>query len=78
MKNIYFILFTSLLYPQIDYNFSFETKFAKDSNASYKNPTFYENFLDVNLYIDDLYLFTQLEYSMPPLVGQNKTTLSEA
>ena len=78
MKNIYFILFISFFFPQIDYNFSFETKFAKDSNASYKNPTFYENFLDVNLYIDDLYLFAQLEYSMPPLVGENKTTLSEA
>ena len=78
MKNLYFILFISFIFPQIDYNFSFESKFAKDSNATYKDPTFFENFLDVNLYIDDLYLFAQLEYSLPPLVGENKTTLSDA
>ena len=78
MKNIYFILFISLLFPQIDYNFSFESKFAKDSNATYKDPTFFENFLDINLYVDDLYIFTQFEYSKPPLVGENRTTLSDA
>ena len=78
MKNIYFIILLSLFFPQIDYNFSFESKFAKDSNASYKNPTFYENFLDVNMYIDDLYLFAQLEYSKPPLVGEDKTILKDA
>ena len=78
MRNIYFILFTSLLFPQIDYNFSFEFKFAKDSNATYKDPTFFENILDINLYVDDLYIFTQFEYSMPPLVGENRTTLSDA
>ena len=78
MKNIYFIVFLSLLFPQIDYNFSFESKFAKDSNASYENPTFLENFLDMNLYVDNLYLFAQFEYSMPPLVGENKTNFSDA
>ena len=77
MKNKFLILYLfSFIYSQFDIDFSLESKFAKDSNASFKNPTFFENYLDVNLYLDDLYIFTQLEYSSPPLMGPNQKSLS--
>ena len=77
MKNKFLILYLfSFVYSQFDVDFSLESKFAKDSNASFKNPTFFENYLDVNLYLDDLYIFTQLEYSSPPLMGPNQKSLS--
>ena len=77
MKNKFLILYLfSFIYSQFDVDFSLESKFAKDSNASFKNPTFFENYLDVNLYLDDLYIFTQLEYSSPPLMGPNQKSLS--
>ena len=77
MKNKFLILYLfSFIYSQFDIDFSLESKFAKDSNASFKNPTFFENYLDVNLYLEDLYIFTQLEYSSPPLMGPNQKSLS--
>ena len=77
MKNKFLILYLfSFIYSQFDIDFSLESKFAKDSNASFRNPTFFENYLDVNLYLDDLYIFTQLEYSSPPLMGPNQKSLS--
>ena len=79
MKIKFFILFLfSFVSSQFDIDFSLESKFARDSNASFKNPTFFENYLDINLYIDDLYIFTQLEYSRPPLMGPNQNSLSNA
>jgi len=79
LKNKFLILsLCSFIYCQFDVDFSLESKFAKDSNSSFKNPTFFENYLDVNLYIDDLYIFTQLEYSYPPLMGPNQNSLSDA
>jgi len=79
MKKKYCILFiVSFLYSQFDVNFSLESKFAKDSFSTYENPTFLENYLDINLYLDDLYIFTQLEYSSPPLMGSSKKNLSDA
>ena len=79
MKKKYCILFIfAFLYSQFDVNFSLESKYAKDSFSTYENPTFYENYLDVNLYLDDLYVFAQLEYSSPPLIGPSKKNLSDA
>ena len=79
MKTRYFILIPfAFLFSQFDVNFSLESKFAKDASSSYKDPTFLENYLDINLYIDDLYVFTQLEYSSPPLIGASKKNLSGA
>ena len=79
MNKLYSLLIIlTFTFPQIDASFSVETKYAKDASANSENPTFYENILDINLYVDDLYIFTQFEYSKPPLVGENRTTLSDA
>ena len=39
------LIFTTYIFTQVDANYSFESKFAKDKDSSMKSPTFFENFV---------------------------------
>ena len=70
--NLFFLSLVSLVFMQHDVSFSLESKYAQDKFSSRKNPTFFENILDVNFYLEDTYIYSQFEYSSPPLLGLNK------
>ena len=62
-------------------NYSYEMKYGdgkqvKPISQNTTDYTYFENILDINTYFgDNIYLFTQLEYSNPPVFGYNKTGL---
>ena len=63
----YLTFFISITYSQNQAIMSYESKYANGSGSSID---YFENILDVNYYFDNgLYLFSQLEYSAPPLLG---------
>jgi len=54
---------------------SYEMKAAEGKGDS---RNYFENFLDVNYFFDNgLYLFTQLEYSSPPLLGLKTKSIGD-
>ena len=65
------------MFSENDISFSLNSSFAKDKNATYESPTYFENILDASMYFNDAYLFMQLEYSSPPLIGENKEDLKD-
>ena len=67
LSPIYLTFFISIAYSQNQAIISYEGKYANGSGSSID---YFENILDVNYYFDNgLYLFSQLEYSAPPLLG---------
>ena len=71
-----------ILSAQIELNYSYEMKYGKgkevrgqaSSNPYTMDYTYIENLLDINTYfMDNIYVYTQLEYSNPPVYGYNRT-----
>ena len=79
MKKKVFILLTfiSCLFCQIDINFSLESEYGQDTNASSSYPTFYENLLDINFNYNNLFFYTQLEYSNSPIYGIDRIKIED-
>jgi len=70
-----FIIILSFIYPNGQSIISFQQKFAQGQGES---RNYFENILDVNYFFDSgLYLFTQFEYSDPPLLGLETKQLSD-
>jgi len=66
-RNIVLICSFSVLLPQTDSIISYELKIG---NGKGESRDFFENLIDINTFFDNgLYLYTQLEYSVPPLLG---------
>ena len=75
----YFFLFGCLLQGNI--NFNYESKYGNGSNVDdFTQDTtsyyYFENLLDINYNHKNFYIYTQLEYSNPPIYGYDKTTTS--
>ena len=75
-----FLLFIVLLfsspYANNQLGISYRLKYAEGEGDS---RNFFENYLDINYFFDNgLYLFSQLEYSDPSLVGVENKSLSDA
>ena len=68
MKTLkYSILFLfSFIYPQLDYGINYELKY---SNGEIENTDIFENYFDINLYYEDFYFYTLLQYKNPALIG---------
>ena len=75
-------LITGISSSQIEMNYSYETKYGdgKEVNKASPNtlnPTkndygYFENIMEINTtFSNGIYLFTQLEYSKPPVLGEN-------
>ena len=57
-------------------NVSYQAKYAEGIGES---RNFFENYFDINYFSDSgLYLFSQLEYSSPPLLGESFKDVSDA
>ena len=75
-------LFWGILSAQVEVNYSYEMKYGdgKEVEAISQHTTdysYFENILDINTsFGDKLYLFTQFEYSDPPVFGHQKNGLN--
>ena len=72
----------SIMFSQVEMNYSYEMQYGNgqqvtgQNNLSKEGYTYIENLLDVNSYIgENIYVFTQLEYSSPPIYGYSRTSL---
>jgi len=70
-----FSLISCLLQGSI--NFNYESKYGDGSNVNdFTQDTtsynYFENFLDINFNYNNFYIYTQLEYSNPPIYGYDK------
>ncbi len=76
LKNYFlFIVLSSFLFSNGQSIISFQQKIAEGQGNS---RNYFENILDVNYFFDNgLYLFTQLEYSNPPLLGLETKKISD-
>ena len=82
---IYFIFllstFIGILFSQLEMNYSYELKYGngkqvKEIDGSIEDYSYFENLLDINTYYkDNIYIYTQLEYSNPPIYGYNRTLI---
>ncbi|SVB84550.1 uncharacterized protein METZ01_LOCUS237404, partial [marine metagenome] len=74
-------LLLGLISSQVEMNFSYEMKYGdgKQVTPLTQDTTYYsyfENLLDINAYYgDNIYLYTQLEYSNPPVFGYSRTDI---
>ena len=68
-----------LISSQIEMNYSIEMKYGDGKQVSSIESgdyIYFENILDINTYFGDhIYLFTQLEYSDPPVFGYSRTRM---
>jgi len=69
---LYFLIIVSTLSASI--NFNYESKYGNGNNVDdFTQDTtlyyYFENLLDINFNYNDIYLYTQLEYSNPPIYG---------
>tara|TARA_Y100000590_G_C15725633_1_gene1015175 strand:+ start:1186 stop:2820 length:1635 start_codon:yes stop_codon:yes gene_type:complete len=82
---VHFILIlVSSLFSQIDMNYSYELQYGDgqqvigqaSNNPQKEQYSYLQNILDINTYIgNNIYVFTQLEYSKPPIYGYDRTSL---
>ena len=74
-------LFVGILSAQLEMNYSYEMKYGdgmqvKPLTQDTTDYTYFENLLDINTYYgDNIYVYSQLEYSNPPVFGYNRTGL---
>ena len=71
-----------VLSSQVEMNYSYEMKYGdgKQVKATSQDTTdyfYFENILDINtFYKDNIYIYTQLEYSDQPVFGFSKNGLN--
>ena len=70
-------LFVGILSAQLEINYSYEMKYGdgmqvKPLTQDTTDYTYFENLIEINTtFSNGLYLFTQLEYSEPPILGES-------
>ena len=68
------LIFCSCLFSN-QLNLSYQLKYAEGQGGS---QNYFENYFDINYFFDNgLYLFSQLEYSSPTLIGAETENLSD-
>lgn len=75
IKNFLIIISISFIFSQSESIISYEMKMA---NGEGDSRNFFENLIDINIFFDnDLYIYTQFEYSVPPLLGSNSNNVND-
>ena len=65
------LLISSLIFSN-QYNVNYQLKYANGLGSS---RYYFENYFDINYFFSNgLYLYSQLEFSKPPLIGEDKST----
>ena len=74
-------LLWGILSAQVEMNYSYEMKYGngmqvKPLTKDTTDYSYFENLLDINTYYgDNIYIYTQLEYSNSPVFGYSRTRL---
>ena len=74
-------LFVGILSAQLEMNYSYEMKYGDGMQVTpltqdTTDYSYFENLLDINTYYGDkIYIYSQLEYSNPPVYGNNRTSI---
>jgi len=72
-------LFWGILSAQLEMNYSYEMKYGDGMQVTpltqdTTDYSYFENLLDINTYYGDkIYIYSQLEYSNPPVYGNSRT-----
>ena len=56
----------SVIYGQLDYGINYEIKY---SDGEIDATDIFENYFDINIYYNDLYIYSLLKYKNPALIG---------
>ena len=70
-----------VLFSQIEMNYSYEMKYGDGKQVKVLTQdttdySYFENLLDINTYFgDNIYSYTQFEYSNPPIYGYNRNSI---
>ena len=79
--SIFSLLWMSVINAQTEINFSYEMKYGDGKQVTpftqdTTDYSYFENLLDINTYYGDkIYIYSQLEYSNPPVYGNNRTSI---
>jgi len=79
--SIFFLLWMSVINAQTEMNYSYEMKYGDGKQVTpltqdTTDYSYFENLLDINTYYrDKIYIYSQLEYSNPPVYGNNRTSI---
>lgn len=74
------ILFYGFLFSQLDINYSYELKYGTGKQVTDKKKSdysYFENLLDINTAYKNIYFYSQLEFSDPPVFGIIRTRLNQ-
>ena len=75
IKKFLILIPVVLIFAQSESIISYEMKMA---NGKGNSRNFFENLVDINTFFDnDLYVYTQFEYSVPPLLGANNNDIDD-
>ena len=84
MKNLflYFFCFLAISLSQASFDFSYELKYGDGTGVTNEGNTIYdlkfnENFLKINSSYNDFYLYLELEYSDPPVLGYSRQEIKD-
>jgi len=79
--SIFSLLWMSVINAQTEMNYSYEMKYGDGKQVTpltqdTTDYSYFENLLDINTYYGDkIYIYSQLEYSNPPVYGNNRTSI---
>ena len=79
---ILFLIIFNLVFTQQNLTFNLESKYGNGTNINDLSQqevpySYFENLMDVNFSYDNIFLFTQIEYSNSPIYGYDKTLISD-
>ena len=80
MNKLLVLLLIGIFLSQPSLSFNLESKYGDGTNVTLQDTTDYnylENLLDINFSYNNLFFYTQLEYSDPPIYGYNRTVAKD-
>ena len=66
IKYFFILIILSLIHAQFDYGINYELKY---SNGKGDNTDIFENYIDLNIYYNNLYYYSLIKYKDPALIG---------
>ena len=66
IKYFFILIILSLIHAQVDYGINYELKY---SNGKGDATDIFENYIDLNIYYNNLYYYSLIKYKDPALIG---------
>jgi len=82
MNRFIFLLLLGIFFSQQSLSFNLESKYGDGTNIDDQTQeesdyTYLENLLDINYSYNNLFFYTQIEYSDPPIYGHSRTVAKD-